>query len=367
MNTRRFALVLGISLLLGGGAVLAGGTAAATATGPTAVYTTTKYDTTFAYFGSNEWTVTPNSAQFALHNIGTHQAWLCNTNNVGPDISPCVVGQAYTTNGDTSDIPSGFESCVYIQGDSPAWDTVPGDVAKRVCAEPPVTQTGCVVDVVHHPAVGEPRIEVTNPDYVPAVPGTDAIWANFSPDDQQATFIGPPTYPTDARGTWHDHGQLSPGQAGPDGVYANGNPDKGGNWFYRQAAVPGTPAVGTPTIEIDNPDYVPAFDEDVYGPCPTETATSEPTVEPTPTPTVTATPTPEPTPSVTETPEPSATPTDSSTPEPVPTHSNSSTPPASLAETGVNSSTPWWFVVALGLIGSGLTTMTVRQIKKDRA
>lgn len=110
---------------------------------------------------------------------------------------------------------------------------------------------------ITHPAVGEPKITVENPDYQPATDGTSAIWANFSPNDQQATFVGPATYPTDERGTWHDHGQLPPGQAGPDGVYANGNPDKGGNWFYRQAAVPGTDAVGTPTIEIDNPDYKP--------------------------------------------------------------------------------------------------------------
>jgi hypothetical protein len=90
---------------------------------------------------------------------------------------------------------------------------------------------------IEHPAVYE-TVVVT-----PATEGTPAIWANFSPNDEHATFIGPPTYPTDERGTWHDHGTLPPGQAGEDGVYANGNPDKGGNWFYRQAAVEGTPEV----------------------------------------------------------------------------------------------------------------------------
>lgn len=118
-----------------------------------------------------------------------------------------------------------------------------------------------VIADIEHPAVGEPKLVVENPDYVPATEGTPAIWANFSPNDQKETFVGPPSYPTDERGTWHDHGQLPPGQAGPDGVYANGNPDKGGNWFYRQAAVPGTPAQGEPTIEIDNPDYEPAWTE----------------------------------------------------------------------------------------------------------
>lgn len=85
---------------------------------------------------------------------------------------------------------------------------------------------------IEHPAVYE-TVVIT-----PAVEGTPAIWANFSPNDYEGTFIGPATYPDDERGTWHDHGQLPPGQAGPDGVYANGNPDKGGNWFYRQAEVP---------------------------------------------------------------------------------------------------------------------------------
>ena len=75
---------------------------------------------------------------------------------------------------------------------------------------------------------------------VPAVPG---VWANFSPNDSQATFVGPAVWPNDPRGTWHDHGTLPPGQAGPDGVYANGNPDKGGNWFYRSQGTPKVPAV----------------------------------------------------------------------------------------------------------------------------
>lgn len=94
----------------------------------------TQYDTEFTYLGDNQWTVTPLGEQFALHNIGSKQAWLCNTNNVGGDIKPCVKGQAYTTNGETENIPNGTRSCVYIQGDSPAWDTVPNDPTKSVCA-----------------------------------------------------------------------------------------------------------------------------------------------------------------------------------------------------------------------------------------
>ena len=52
---------------------------------------------------------------------------------------------------------------------------------------------------------------------------------------RQATFVGPAIWDTDSRGTWNVHDQSTPGQAGPDGVYASGDPDKGGNWFYRHA------------------------------------------------------------------------------------------------------------------------------------
>lgn len=116
----------------------------------------------------------------------------------------------------------------------PASATTPAEECVPSEAIPAWTE---VVPDIEHPAVYE-TVVIT-----PATEGTPAVWANFSPNDQQATFVGPPTYPTDERGTWHDHGTLPPGQAGPDGVYANGNPDKGGNWFYRQAAVEGTPAV----------------------------------------------------------------------------------------------------------------------------
>jgi hypothetical protein len=97
-------------------------------------FSTVKYDTTFTYLGDNQWQVSPNGEQFALHNIGSKQSWLCNTNNVGPGISKCIPGNKYVTNGETESIPNGTKSCIYIQGDSPAWDTVPNDPTKSVCA-----------------------------------------------------------------------------------------------------------------------------------------------------------------------------------------------------------------------------------------
>ncbi|MEO6789569.1 MAG: hypothetical protein ABI249_07150 [Ornithinibacter sp.] len=80
--------------------------------------------------------------------------------------------------------------------------------------------------MVHHLAV----TEVIRHDAIPAVP---AVWANFAPNDEQGPFEEPPTDPSDPRGTWNEHGKLPPGQAGPDGVYRDGNGD--GSWFYRSA------------------------------------------------------------------------------------------------------------------------------------
>ncbi len=91
----------------------------------------------------------------------------------------------------------------------------------------------------------ETKTVVVEKAWTETIEGTPGVWANFSPNDSQATFVGPPTYPSDQRGTWHHHGDLPPGQAGPDGVYANGNAAKGGNWFYREA--------GTEAETIEHP------------------------------------------------------------------------------------------------------------------
>ena len=91
----------------------------------------------------------------------------------------------------------------------------------------------------------ETKTVVVKKAWTETIEGAPGVWANFSPNDSQATFVGPPTYPSDQRGTWHHHGDLPPGQAGSDGVYANGNPAKGGNWFYREA--------GTEAQTIEHP------------------------------------------------------------------------------------------------------------------
>ncbi len=77
---------------------------------------------------------------------------------------------------------------------------------------------------------------------VPAVPAVGGIWQNFSPNESQKTFQGPPSWPTDERGTWnHENKDIPGGHAGPDGVYQQGNGN--GSWFYRKAGTPGIPAI----------------------------------------------------------------------------------------------------------------------------
>ena len=78
------------------------------------------------------------------------------------------------------------------------------------------------------------RVVIDKEAYDEVIPGTAEVWANFSPTKPK-TFVGPPNWPSDARGKWNVHDQIPPGHAGPDGVYSKGNPNKGGNWFYRHA------------------------------------------------------------------------------------------------------------------------------------
>ena len=140
--------------------------------------------------------------------------------------------------------------------------------------EPPPSNDCVPEHIVHHDAVPETTHTVHHeavPETTHVVPGaliTPAIWANFSPNDTKGPFQGTPGYPTDPGGTWNDHGQLPPGQAGTDGVYKNGNGN--GDWFYRHAAVYGPPTTvgdgnGTDAYDsqVGNGDGKDAWDETV--------------------------------------------------------------------------------------------------------
>ena len=78
----------------------------------------------------------------------------------------------------------------------------------------------------------------------PAVPAVESVWANFSPNKDTGPFDGPPTYPTDSRGTWQVHDQIPGGHADePDGVYQQGNGTAHGSWFYKLVGSAEVPAV----------------------------------------------------------------------------------------------------------------------------
>lgn len=153
-----------------------------------------KYDTTFVYQGNNRWTVSPNSAQFALHNIGARQSWLCNANNVGAGVSACVPGGVYETTGEA--YADGSGSCVYIQGDSPAWDTVPGDPTKRVCADEPAPDPEPTQPVTPVTPV-EPTPDPTDPTPEPTEPTSEPTDPTPGPTDPTTPVEPEPTETTD--------------------------------------------------------------------------------------------------------------------------------------------------------------------------
>lgn len=162
-----------------------------------------RYDTTFTYLGGNRWTVSANNTQFALHNIGGRQSWLCNANNVGAGISACVPGKAYETTGEA--YADGSGSCVYVQGDSPAWDTVPGDPTKRVCADEPAPEPEPVVPVTPVEPTPEPSTdpeptpeptEPTEPTPTPVDPSTPV-----EPDPEPSESVDPTPVPAQPTGT----------------------------------------------------------------------------------------------------------------------------------------------------------------------
>ena len=69
--------------------------------------------------------------------------------------------------------------------------------------------------------------------------GTPGDWSNFEPNKSQGTFEGPPSYPTDPRGTWSAPKTEGGPQQDAEGVYQNGNGN--GSWFHRAQGTQGTP------------------------------------------------------------------------------------------------------------------------------
>jgi hypothetical protein len=129
------------------------------------------------------------------------------------------------------------------------------------------------------PAVGEATIIIDNPDHVPAVPGTDAIGSPTltveNPDYVPAVEAVPAVYATEHEYrhrilAWKTRWEAAGWNA--DGIesigwYSTGNTRE----VLVTEAIPGSDAIGEPTIDIPNPDYVAAV--------PGVPAVGEPTLE----------------------------------------------------------------------------------------
>lgn len=76
---------------------------------------------------------------------------------------------------------------------------------------------------------------IITPARTETIPGTPGRWWNFSPNDQQGVFTGPPNFPSDNRGTWQGpHTEGGPSQ-GLTGTFRQG--EGNASWFHRE---PGT-------------------------------------------------------------------------------------------------------------------------------
>lgn len=122
-------------------------------------------------------------------------------------------------------------------------------------------------EYVEHPATGTLTITVASPDYVPATEGYEVV------KDKKLKWVwtggpveGAPESPLVNPSGWLTVGETNDkkGQENPDVVLDASGGKGNADWFFYQTQVewvPGKPAVGEPTKEIKNPDYVPAWTE----------------------------------------------------------------------------------------------------------
>jgi LPXTG-motif cell wall-anchored protein len=87
---------------------------------------------------------------------------------------------------------------------------------------------------IHHPAVPETFTTVHHDAVTHEVEG-DAPWWNWSPNKYQGPFDGPPSFPTDERGTWTKHDNGGGPEQGTFGTFNTSNNDNGrASWFHRE-------------------------------------------------------------------------------------------------------------------------------------
>ncbi|QED11888.1 hypothetical protein SEA_MASHLEY_72 [Microbacterium phage Mashley] len=192
------------------------------------------------------------------------------------------------------------------------WQTIPAVGEPTIIVENPDYVPG-TPGTPGSPAVGTPTIIVTNPDYVPAVPDRIEVVHHEAVTHIEyhfAKFTQERTREKGSRGGWgawsgygdwvewspetHTSWQRSTDPLGSPQFHSSGNYGPNKQWekqwqarydgnqrtvedkaaWDEQVLIPGSPAVGTETIEVTNPDYVPAVPE-----VPATPAVGEPTIE----------------------------------------------------------------------------------------
>ena len=120
------------------------------------------------------------------------------------------------------------------------------------------------VETIEHPAVGEPKITIDNPDYVPESTTEEFDhWQSYSYNGPWESNTEAPPFPGD---NWQANTASDPHDIDEAGAYFQSAGGSGkGDWFYLEAVTKTVtvPAQGEPTIEVDNPDYKPAWIEEI--------------------------------------------------------------------------------------------------------
>lgn len=155
--------------------------------------------------------------------------------------------------------------------------------AFTLAGSPALASDACVpseasTQEVFHPAVGEPTLIVDNPHYVPESTAEKFdYWQRYSWTGGPHASDTAPAFPSS---NWNPNTKSDPHGIGQAGAYyrSNGNSGKG-DWFYLEAVMKTvtTPAVGEPTMTIENPDYTPERIEVIH----TDAVVCEDPVKPT--------------------------------------------------------------------------------------
>jgi LPXTG-motif cell wall-anchored protein len=198
------------------------------------------------------------------------------------------------------------------------------------------------------PAVGDPQIEVPNPDYKPAVPEQgewEYRWSETSPGEEWIKT----SKSRQIDSTWEY--QWNAEQPGDGWIKSSRSKE-----VVDQEYIPGTPAVTHEEHRYEITVVTPAVE------CPDPEPTAEPTPEPTEEPTIDPTPEPEPTQEPTQ--EPTTEPVARPAAQQAPVVTPDVPVQQGLAETGTSDTTATLIVVAALLLLGGVVLMVVRRIKR---